>query len=154
MFTLQAWQQHGVADPLRSHPRPGSNSLGSIAFTHEATPKFSSDCEQSLDAQNGRRMSVQHGMAVRRLTVIECARLQGFPDIYLHVPLKRRKIGAVDARYLRRHGVECWKEKGQWFTKIPADGPMYKAFGNSMATKVMRWIGGRIQKETENGRPR
>ena len=56
--------------------------------------------------------------AVRRLTPTECARLQGFPDDYLSQV----------------------KHRG----KPAADGPMYKAFGNSMAVNVMRIIGERI----------
>jgi DNA (cytosine-5)-methyltransferase 1 len=56
-------------------------------------------------------------MAVRRLTPRECERLQGFPDDYT----------LVDYR-----------------GKPAADGPRYKALGNSMARPVMRWIGERI----------
>ena len=60
-------------------------------------------------------------MQVRRLTPIECERLQGFPDTYTQIP---------------------WRNK-------PAegcpDGPRYKALGNSMAVPVMHWIGQRIQ---------
>jgi DNA (cytosine-5)-methyltransferase 1 len=58
---------------------------------------------------------VNQGMAVRRLTPIECERLQGFPDDYTNI-----------------------KEK------CP-DGPRYKAMGNSMAVPVMKWIGQRIK---------
>ena len=58
------------------------------------------------------------GSAVRRLTPRECERLQGFPDNYTLVP-----------------------HRG----KPTADGPRYKALGNSMAVPVMRWIGERIQ---------
>lgn len=54
---------------------------------------------------------------VRRLMPIECERLQGFPD------------GWTDITY-----------RG----KPAADGPRYKAIGNSMAVPVMRWIGERI----------
>jgi DNA (cytosine-5)-methyltransferase 1 len=54
------------------------------------------------------------GLQVRRLTPTECERLQGFPDRYTYVP-----------------------HKG----KPAADGPRYKALGNSMARPVMRWIG-------------
>ena len=54
---------------------------------------------------------------VRRLTPRECERLQGFPDDY--------------TRVLNRN-------------KIAADGPRYKALGNSMAVPCMRWIGKRI----------
>ena len=53
-------------------------------------------------------------MAVRRLTPIECERLQGFPDDYTNIK-----------------------------DKCP-DGPRYKAMGNSMAVPVMKWIGNRI----------
>ena len=53
-------------------------------------------------------------MRVRRLTPIECERLQGFPDKYTSI-----------------------KEK-------TPDGSRYKALGNSMAVPVMKWIGERI----------
>jgi len=56
-------------------------------------------------------------MAVRRLTPRECERLQGFPDDYTLV---------------------------EYRGKPAADGPRYKALGNSMAVPVMRWIGERI----------
>lgn len=57
-------------------------------------------------------------MQVRRLTPRECERLQGFPDDYSLVPYRG---------------------------KPAADGPRYKALGNSMAVPVMRWIGDRIE---------
>ena len=55
--------------------------------------------------------------AVRRLTPRECERLQGFPDDYTAIPYR----------------------KG-----VAADGPRYKALGNTMAVPVMAWIGKRI----------
>lgn len=60
------------------------------------------------------------GMQVRRLTPIECERLQGFPD---------------------NHTLIGWRGKD---TAECPDGPRYKAIGNSMAVPVMRWIGERI----------
>lgn len=62
--------------------------------------------------------NVAASMAVRRLTPRECERLQGFPDDYTLVPYRG---------------------------KPAADGPRYKALGNSMAVPVMAWIGRRIQ---------
>lgn len=59
-------------------------------------------------------------MLVRRLTPLECERLQGFPD---------------------GHTLIAWK--GKPAEECP-DGPRYKAIGNSMAVPVMRWIGRRI----------
>jgi DNA (cytosine-5)-methyltransferase 1 len=55
---------------------------------------------------------------VRRLTPIECERLQGFPDNYTDIRLNDKQT---------------------------PDGPRYKAMGNSMAVPVMNWIGRRIQ---------
>jgi DNA (cytosine-5)-methyltransferase 1 len=63
--------------------------------------------------------TVMQSMAVRRLTPVECERLQGFPDHYTDI-----------------------KSKG----KQTPDGPRYKALGNSMAVPVMNWIGQKIQK--------
>ena len=55
-------------------------------------------------------------MVVRKLTPIECERLQGFPDDYTKVPYKGKPTD------------DC------------PDTPRYKALGNSMAVPVMRWI--------------
>lgn len=57
---------------------------------------------------------------VRRLTPVECERLQGFPDN--HTQISWRGKDAADC----------------------PDGPRYRAIGNSMAVPVMRWIGERI----------
>lgn len=66
--------------------------------------------------------TVMQAMAVRRLTPIECERLQGFPDDYTKIPWNKKPAD------------QC------------PDGVRYKALGNSMAVPVMRWIGERINK--------
>jgi site-specific DNA-cytosine methylase len=82
---------------------------------------------------------------VRRLTVVECAKLQGFPDTFAHIETKsRRKIEPDEAVYLMSHGLLCQLIGDQWYTNISADGPMYKAFGNSMAVPVLAHIGRRM----------
>ena len=60
---------------------------------------------------------VQQSMRVRRLTPVECARLQGFPDDYLDIIFRG---------------------------KPAADGNKYKALGNSWAVPCARYIGERI----------
>ncbi len=64
------------------------------------------------------RSYVADSYAVRRLMPIECERLQGFPDGYTAITMRG---------------------------KPAADGPRYKALGNSMAVNVMRWLGRRIE---------
>lgn len=58
---------------------------------------------------------------IRRLTPLECERLQGFPDNYTQIE---------------------WR--GKPAEQCP-DSLRYKAIGNSMAVPVMRWIGERIK---------
>ena len=62
--------------------------------------------------------AIANHWSVRRLTPMECERLQGFPDGYTDVPYRGKRA---------------------------ADGPRYKALGNSMAVNCMRWIGRRIE---------
>ena len=57
---------------------------------------------------------------VRRLTPVECERLQGFPDNHTRIP---------------------WRGKS---AEDCPDGPRYKAIGNSKAVPVVRWLGRRI----------
>ena len=64
------------------------------------------------------------GVIVRRLTPMECERLQGFPDGWTDIYRESRESGTPDA-------------------------PRYKALGNSMAVPVMRWIGQRIKQVEE-----
>lgn len=65
--------------------------------------------------------AIRQGLQVRRLTPIECERLQGFPDNYTRIPWRGKE------------GKDC-----------PV-GHRYKALGNSMAVPVMKWVGERIQ---------
>jgi DNA (cytosine-5)-methyltransferase 1 len=68
---------------------------------------------------------MQTNMAVRRLTPVECERLQGFPDNYTNIPWRKKPAD------------EC------------PDGPRYKALGNSWAVPVVRWIGQRIKEAVQ-----
>ena len=140
-YTIDTWATQGVAQPIAfsgqmsvpqtdvdmtptlgaKNPmavavgafKPGqSASAHSIGYEQEMAP--------TLEAGEGgnNKPAVHVGMAVRRLTPVECERLQGFPDNYTDI-----------------------KPKG----KATPDGPRYKALGNSMAVPVMAWIGKRIQ---------
>lgn len=75
----------------------------------------------ALAAQPGMKQTTYVATsAVRRLTPVECERLQGFPDGYTDIP---------------------WRGKGN-----SPDGPRYKALGNSWAVPKFVWLGQRIQK--------
>ncbi|EMM3227637.1 Dam family site-specific DNA-(adenine-N6)-methyltransferase [Escherichia coli] len=86
--------------------------------------------------------SANVGVAVRRLTPVECERLQGFPDGHTLIPTeKRKKVSSDELAYLRNHYPDLSEEEA---AMLAADGPRYKAIGNSMAVPVMQWIGCRI----------
>ncbi|EGC2196389.1 Dam family site-specific DNA-(adenine-N6)-methyltransferase [Salmonella enterica] len=86
--------------------------------------------------------AIINGMSVRRLTPLECERLQGFPDFHTLIPAnKRNTLIADELAYLREHFPDMPEEDAH---RLAADGPRYKALGNSMAVPVMRWIGKRI----------
>ncbi|HCN6932524.1 TPA: Dam family site-specific DNA-(adenine-N6)-methyltransferase [Escherichia coli] len=81
---------------------------------------------------------------MRRLTPVECERLQGFPDWHTLIPTgKRKKVSSDELAYLRNNYPDLNEEEA---AMLAADGPRYKAIGNSMAIPVMRWIGDRITK--------
>lgn len=104
-FTLLKNHSHAVAF--------AQNQAGELR-----TSDVSGTINTNSNASGRATAMMQQGMHVRRLTPIECERLQGFPDGYTLI--------------------------GNGGGRAP-DGPRYKAMGNSMAVPVMRWIGERIQ---------
>lgn len=109
-----------------SNPKPGDPCRPLAAGQHApaiAFPEFLSgtQCASSLEvspslgALNPTAVAIQ--WVVRRLTPLECERLMGFPDGNTNVP-----------------------HRG----KPAADGPRYKALGNSWAVNVAAWVGQRI----------
>ena len=139
MYTLQSTAQHAIAfsskdygqdalenlsPTLRSGNEVDGHANGGVMPAVAFTWNQSGDTAlgMSLDGvppvKTRDTLAVLNAMQVRRLTPRECERLQGFPDDYTLITYRG---------------------------KPAADGPRYKALGNSMAVPVMRWIGKRIQ---------
>ena len=117
-----------VMHSLGTNPNASGRNAPTVAFTLHgsdgtactATPASIAGAVRTKapgSIENSSTTIAQHGMAVRRLTPRECERLQGFPDDYTLV---------------------------EYRGKLAADGPRYRALGNSMAVPVMCWIGERI----------
>jgi DNA (cytosine-5)-methyltransferase 1 len=107
-FTLNRLDVHGVAQPIAFG--------GDIARTLQARHDSSPCADRGMDV-------IAANMAVRRLTPVECERLQGFPDNYTNIP---------------------WRKQPE-----SPDGPRYKALGNSWAVPVVQWIGERIERSLD-----
>lgn len=121
-----------ISPTLRSMGHDGShaNGGGQIAIAYAIQERalsenvangpegkgFQEETAYTLEARNKVQMVAYCG--VRRLTPLECERLQGFRDYYTLVP---------------------------YCGKTAADGPRYKSLGNSMAVPVITWIGRRLE---------
>jgi len=134
------WDTTNITSPQNgSNPQPGDPCFTLAKGQH---PPLLTNVEQpmtvapTLTASNDPSRSPQStevtnqvaaihavSMAVRRLTPVECERLQGFPDNYTNIPWRK----AVES----------------------PDGPRYKALGNSWAVPVVAWIGKRIQDQLQ-----
>jgi len=104
------------------YPISTQNALGRVNGREDWPLGLGNDGDPAPTLTKAHGQGVAIGMAVRRLTPVECERLQGFPNNYTDIQLNGRPT---------------------------PDGPRYKALGNSMAVPVMAWIGKRIQ-EVEN----
>jgi DNA (cytosine-5)-methyltransferase 1 len=91
--------------------------MPAIAFNARQDPDVYAGHTGPLDT-DGSTQGILSNWRVRRLVVSECEKLQGFKPGYTAITYRG---------------------------KPAADGPRYKALGNSMAVNVMRWIGMRIQ---------
>ena len=122
-----------VAAPLTQHPYADNeaqddklvvgkgDSAQCVAFQSKQSstsqgPSFD-EVSPSLDVAKAGGMSTQIGMTVRRLTPVECCRLQGFPDDWLDVEYKGKPL---------------------------SDSARYRMLGNAVAVPVAEWIGKRI----------
>lgn len=137
----------GTSAQNRNHPKPGdpchppacAAHAPAVAYAVQATHRgvgqghntthivdvaFSGHAEGNkgqpgTHAQGWNSNFVGQRYGVRRLTPVECLRLQGFEDDYLDITYRG---------------------------KPAADGPKYRATGNSMATTVIRYLGEQIER--------
>jgi DNA (cytosine-5)-methyltransferase 1 len=108
-------------DSVSEHVTPtlDKSKTPAVAYASDLSPTLGRESYSPSKASSGQMVdfTIGYKSSVRRLTPRECERLQGFPDDYTLIPYRNR---------------------------MAADGPRYKAMGNSMAVPVMRWIGERI----------
>lgn len=102
------------------HPIAAGGHPPAIAFNARQDPDVWVERTGPLDTDGATQAILGRAMRVRRLTPTECERLQGFPDGHTAVP-----------------------HRG----KPAADGPRYKAIGNSWAVACVEWIADRITTE-------
>jgi hypothetical protein len=107
----------GVMGTVNTNQNASGRNTPMVAFN--AYQRTEGEVTWPIGASDGRKVEVgvRQAMQVRRLTPLECCRLQGFPDDHCDVTFRK---------------------------KPAADGPKYRALGNSMAVPCMAWLGYRI----------
>src|SRR5262245_29525860 len=137
-------EDYVVSDPISAHEgktysHEGRNNfrLRNVVSVHEDQRTgqiYENDHTHALAQPGGKPgqgyQAVREGASVRRLTPVECERLQGFPDGWtcLCTPLKAY---AADP------------ESAAWRCTC-ADSPRYRALGNAVTTTVIEWLGRRL----------
>jgi DNA (cytosine-5)-methyltransferase 1 len=130
--TVVAIQERAICENPNAGPDGAGVRQDGVSYTLEArtvpqavavdtyNQSIDGDVTQSLRSSSGGGAydrGVMAAMQVRRLTPTECCRLQGFPDDHCDITFRK---------------------------KPAADGPKYRALGNSMAVPCMAWLGFRI----------
>lgn len=135
-----AWSQRGrdgktmledekeeVSPALRTAPQ---SQMGVCSLIADTTPKGKEDISMCLRAGKEMLTSTPE-FAIRRLTPIECERLQGFDDNHTQY---RYKMESVDNKW------EICTIDGEPVIEKQADGPRYKQMGNAVSVTTARWI--------------
>jgi DNA (cytosine-5)-methyltransferase 1 len=113
----------GEVAPTQNQFDVGDTRATTVAVAFNAYQRTEGEATWPIGASDGRKVEVgvRQAMQVRRLTPTECCRLQGFPDDHCDIAFRK---------------------------KPAADGPKYRALGNSMAVPCMAWLGYRIHLAT------
>ncbi len=144
MFTLRSTKHHAIAFSCKddgrdayddvsptlramNHDASRANGGGQVAVafkpSHFTRGKDGAPSEthppRAADADKGDQDPVLYaGAGVRRLTPVECERLQGFPDNYSLVPYR---------------------------SGMMSDSARYRMLGNSMAVPVIAWLARHVE---------
>ena len=129
------WTEREVKNALRAGESKSSHVVAQPTFciegngqreSHRGDGYIESDTMYTLNTAERHAVCARH--TVRRLTPLECERLQGYPD--------------------------GWTDIGEWVDSKgkrhkEADSPRYKALGNSIALPFWKWLLKRISAQYE-----
>lgn len=112
-YTLNTVGVHGVATNVVM-----ATQQGGAEILKETCPTITASAGMSGNNQP----VYSDGLSIRRLTPLECERLQGFPDNWTKIP------------YRGKDAKDC------------PDSPRYKACGNAVTVAVAKWVLSRLVK--------
>ena len=155
--TLQAKENGGYSlnyqNPVMLKVRCGSDTYekpdGKIGTAGKGA-LMSEDVAFTIAASQDQTLIEPNEYVVRRLTPVECERLQGFPDGWTDLAgcdveeITRKVAEALGYEEGSKEFKKLQRDVSKWSKDCP-DTPRYKAMGNSIATPCLMWIGQRIE---------
>lgn len=159
-YTCIPWASH-VAGTLNANGKAAGSATqqdaeaGMLVVNGTQDPDTNIDLAHTLGRNHGQENAVLV-KGVRRLTPVECERLQGFPDNHTLIPwaayqkaMRKAESGMpITATASEVQAAKIAALYEPWLrdksTEDCPDGPRYKAIGNSMARPCMEFIGLRI----------
>ena len=119
MYTLNTVERHAVV-ALENHPADSRVKISEDNIVQTLSSRMGTgggNTPMALDVEN---------YIVRRLTPLECERLQGYPDGWTN--------------------IGDWTDSKGKKHKGDSDAPRYKALGNSIALPFWEWMAARMVK--------
>ena len=148
-YTSLVCQAGGILTPWEGQSRRVYGTNGSISSL--ASREKSGQDQTAVLAESGRAEYI-----VRRLTPMECERLQGFPDNWTKLPIIE-EMSEEDFQFydaVRREAARVFGRKYKtpspegmvkWWNNVAgADSPRYRSLGNSICLPGWKWICKRI----------
>jgi len=124
----ETWTNGGVVPTLNEFDGGDTRATTIVFQAHQSgEARVQGDTVQTLAAYmgtGGNNMPLVSTTAVRRITPVECERLQGFPDDWTKYRIDEKK-GLIEQ----------------------ADSPRYKQMGNAVAVPCVEWIINRLVEE-------
>jgi DNA (cytosine-5)-methyltransferase 1 len=121
---------HDASEDGTGRGTPLVFDLAQVTNPHDRSNPQPGDPSRTLHGEASRMVRIERGQTIRRLTPLECERLQGFPDGWtcLCTPLDAYATDPDAA------ALAC---------RCP-DSPRYRALGNAVTVNVITWLGQRL----------
>ena len=127
------------SNPVAGDPSPtlakGGQQHIVVKENGDGNDRLADTLVKGANQLTGTDIALHKNVMVRRLTPMECERLQGFPDGYTMIDDVPQYSLSIKMRKGRVHSAQV----------VSTDARRYAALGNSMTTNVMKWLGQRIQ---------
>jgi site-specific DNA-cytosine methylase len=129
-------KESSVVQTLSARMGTGGNNTPLLCIASgQANAETLYGISPSLSCNHEQPIIINNNYSVRRLTPMECERLQGFPDAWTESGINPEKYRASLIRGMGRTGLP-----EEVLVKKISDSKRYKALGNSVAIPCVEYV--------------